>query len=426
MLLLMKACAAFCRKKIKRSLMASIHLSPKAVRNSRTPNRFFLSLPVLLNGMEITRLHPPASEAIFCLDHTVKDMLRASRLFYRRPRAEAHGINFNYLAETNQINIPFLRAKEQRRMGMPCYSSDKLNELVMEAKKYTAQGKVADYIPALKKENPNDLSIAIFHSDGKCISAGEVEKKITLQSISKVLTLALALMDCGEKRVFEKVGYEPTGDPFNSIVKLELYNPSKPLNPMINAGALAVTSMIKGSSINDRLERIRAFVQRLAGGQQLSYSEEVARSEFETAYLNRALCYFMMEHKIIEENVEELLELYTKQCAIEMNCLDLARIGLVFALNGEDPFTKEQLIPKDIVRICKTFMVTCGMYNAAGEFAVRIGIPAKSGVSGGIMGVVPNRFGIGIFGPALDEKGNSIAGLKLLEMLSEQYSLSIF
>ncbi|RJS61472.1 glutaminase A [Bacillus sp. PK3_68] len=309
---------------------------------------------------------------------------------------------------------------------MPCYSSEKLNGLVMEAKKYTAQGKVADYIPALKKENPNDLSAAIFHPDGRCISAGDVDQKITLQSISKVLTLALALMDCGEERVFEKVGYEPTGDPFNSIVKLELYNPSKPLNPMINAGALAVTSMIKGPSIEARLARILSFVQKLTGDQEMSYSKEVAQSEFDTADLNRALCYFMREHQIIEEEVEGLLELYTKQCAIEMTCLDLARIGLIFAMNGVDPLTKEQLIPKDIVRICKTFMVTCGMYNAAGEFAVRIGIPAKSGVSGGIMGAVPNRFGIGIFGPALDEKGNSIAGLKLLEMLSEQYSLSIF
>ncbi|KMY52966.1 glutaminase [Bacillus sp. FJAT-27231] len=309
---------------------------------------------------------------------------------------------------------------------MPCYSSDKLNALVKEAKKYTAQGKVADYIPALKKENPHDLSAAIFHPDGRCISAGDVDQKITLQSISKVLTLALALMDYGEEQVFEKVGYEPTGDPYNSIVKLELYNPSKPLNPMINAGALAVTSMIKGETIENRLERILNFVQKLAGHRKIGYSQEVADSEFKTAYLNRALCYFMMEHRIIEEEVEGLLELYTKQCAIEMTCLDLARIGLVFAMDGADPFTKEPLIPRDIVRICKTFMVTCGMYNAAGEFAVRIGIPAKSGVSGGIMGIVPNRFGIGIFGPALDEKGNSIAGLKLLEMLSEKYSLSMF
>jgi len=309
---------------------------------------------------------------------------------------------------------------------MPCYSSDKLNELVIEAKKYTDRGKVADYIPALKKVNPDDLSVAIYHPDGKCVSAGDVEEKITLQSISKVLTLALALMDWGEARVFDKVGYEPTGDPFNSIVKLELYNPSKPLNPMINAGALSVTSMIKGATIEERLHRILEFVRVLAGDPGIGYSEEVAQSEFDTAFLNRALCYFMKEHDIIEEDVEGLLELYTKQCAIEMNCLDLARIGLVFALDGAEPLTGKQLIPHDIVRICKTFMVTCGMYNAAGEFAVRIGIPAKSGVSGGIMGVVPNKFGIGIFGPALDEKGNSIAGLKLLEMLSERYSWSIF
>jgi glutaminase len=310
--------------------------------------------------------------------------------------------------------------------NLPCQTSEELNEIVMEAKKYTNHGKVADYIPALKKADPDDLSVAIYHPDGTCISAGDIQKKFTLQSISKVITLALALIDCGEKFVFSKVGYEPTGDPFNSIVKLELNNPSKPLNPMINAGALAVTHMIKGKSIEERFERILTFVQELAGNSNVTYSQEVAISEFETSFLNRSLCYFMKQHGIINEDVEELLDLYTKQCAIEMDCLDLARIGIVFAMDGVEPITKKRIMPSEVARICKTFMVTCGMYNASGEFAVRVGIPAKSGVSGGIMGAVPHRFGLGIFGPALDEKGNSIAGLKLLEILSARYSLSMF
>jgi glutaminase len=124
--------------------------------------------------------------------------------------------------------------------------------------------------------------------------------------------------------------------------------------------------------------------------------------------------------------VETLLDLYTKQCAVEMNCLDLARIGMIFAMDGVDPLNGKRIMPDDVARICKTFMVTCGMYNASGEFAIKIGIPAKSGVSGGIMGAVPGKFGIGIFGPALDEKGNSVAGLKLLELLSRNYRLSMF
>lgn len=311
-------------------------------------------------------------------------------------------------------------------MKMPCQSSDELKELVKEARPIAKQGRVADYIPALGKANPIDLSIAINYPDGRCYSAGDIERKISLQSISKVITLALVLMDRSKEYVFARVGMEPTGDPFNSIAKLETMAPSKPLNPMINAGALAVTHMIKGNSVEDRFQRLLLFIRELAGNDTIQYNEEIARSEFETANLNRALCYFLKQHHIIEGDVEQLIDLYTKQCAIEMNCLDLSRIGLVFALDGIDPQTGKQIMPMKIARICKTFMVTCGMYNASGEFAIKIGIPAKSGVSGGIMGAVPGKFGIGIFGPALDDKGNSIAGIKLLELLSKTYNLSMF
>ena len=309
---------------------------------------------------------------------------------------------------------------------MPCQSSDELNALIAEAKTYTPYGKVADYIPALGKVNPHDLSMAIYYPDGRCVSAGDIDKKITLQSISKVISLAFVLMDCGEDYVFERVGMEPTGDPFNSIAKLEKMAPNKPLNPMINAGALVVTHMIKGNNVEERFFRLLQFVKELTNDSSVTYSEEVASSELESAYLNRALCYFLKQHRLMNEDVEDLMNLYTKQCAIEMNCLDLARIGVVFAMDGMDPETGKQIIPKDVARICKTFMVTCGMYNASGEFAIKIGIPAKSGVSGGIMGAVPGRFGIGIFGPALDDKGNSIAGIKLLELLSKHYRLSMF
>lgn len=309
---------------------------------------------------------------------------------------------------------------------MLCQSSEDLQALVEEAKKCTIYGRVADYIPALGKANQDDLSIAIHYPDGSCISAGNIEKKISLQSISKVISLALVLMDHGPDYVFERVGMEPTGDPFNSIAKLETMAVAKPLNPMINAGALVVTHMIKGNSIDERFGRLLTFVQQLTDDHDVSYCQEVASSELETADLNRALSFFIKQHGIINEDVEQLLDLYTKQCAIEMNCLDLARIGVVFAMDGKDPVTGKQLMPEEVARICKTFMVTCGMYNASGEFAIKIGIPAKSGVSGGIMGAVPERFGIGIFGPALDVKGNSIAGIKLLELLSKNYKLSMF
>ncbi|AXI38443.1 MAG: glutaminase A [Bacillaceae bacterium] len=306
------------------------------------------------------------------------------------------------------------------------YEKEELIRFVQEAKKYGHQGKVASYIPALGKANPNDLSIAIYMPDGRIIDAGDVTVKVTLQSISKIIALALVIMDHGEKEVFQKVGMEPTGDPFHSIAKLEETQPTKPLNPMINAGALAVTHMISGRTVKERLQRLIRFVRKLTGNPTISYSQEVAQSEFETAFLNRSLCYFLRQHNIINEDVEDLMELYTKQCAIEMTCIDLARIGLVFAMDGRDPFTEEEIMPLDVARICKTFMVTCGMYNASGEFAIKIGIPAKSGVSGGILASVPKRCGIGIFGPALDDKGNSLTGIKLLEFLSKTYSLSIF
>ena len=309
---------------------------------------------------------------------------------------------------------------------MYCQTSEELNVFVNEARKTAQFGKVADYIPELGKANGDDLSIAIYYPDGSCISAGDIERKFTLQSISKVISLALVLVDRGFQYVFHRVGMEPTGDPFNSIVRLEIADVSKPLNPMINAGALAVTHMIKGNSIEERFERLLNFIRKITNNPEIDYCQKVAQSEFETAYLNRSLGYFLKQHGLINEDIEDLLDLYTKQCAIEMNCLDLAKIGVVFAMGGIDPSNGNRILPLDIARICKTFMVTCGMYNASGEFAIKIGIPAKSGVSGGVLGAVPGKFGIGVFGPALDDKGNSIAGIKLLELLSQKYHLSIF
>lgn len=309
---------------------------------------------------------------------------------------------------------------------MVCRYGEDLKEMVEQVKLYTKNGKVADYIPALAKANTNDVAVAIYDGNDICFSEGNYDKMFTLQSISKVLTLALALIDCGENIVFNKVGMEPTGDPFNSIAKLESLNPSKPLNPMINAGALAVSSLIKGNTTGEKLDRLVNFIKKLSGNEEISYNQEVAQSEFETADLNRALAYFMKQHGVITGDIEELLDFYTMQCAIEVSCNDLARIGYALAHEGCHPMTNEQIIPREIARLVKTFMVTCGMYNASGEFAIRVGIPAKSGVSGGIVGAVPHKIGIGIYSPALDEKGNSLAGMKLLELLSERYQLSIF
>jgi glutaminase len=301
-----------------------------------------------------------------------------------------------------------------------------LAQLVEENRLCCKEGKVADYIPELRKASPETLGITIHRISGEHYTAGDCNSLFTLQSISKVITLILAFMDRGPELVFRKVGMEPTGDVYNSMLKLELVTPGKPFNPMINAGAIAVTSMINGNSPEERFQRILAFVRELADDPSIDYSHAVYISESDTAHKNRSLAYLLKENKILEGEVEEHLQVYFKQCSIEVSCRHLARIGMILANGGVDPSTQKRLIPYRYVQITKTFMVTCGMYDASGEFAIRVGIPAKSGVSGGIMALVPNQMGIGIIGPALNEKGNSIAGVKLLERLSELWKLSMF
>lgn len=300
-------------------------------------------------------------------------------------------------------------------------------ELALEhGKQFTHLGKTARYIPELKKVNPNDLGVYIVELDGKEYGAGDYEKKFTIQSISKVLALTLALMDNGPKKVFEKVGVEATGDPFNSIVRLELKNLQKPLNPMINAGAIATTALIKGKDAKEQIERIVDFARLLSGNSDIGINEEVYLSEKKTGDRNRSLAYFMKSCKTINGDVEEIVDVYFRQCSIEMTCKDLARIGVLYANNGQSPSTGEQIIPKTICRIVMAIMTTCGLYDASGEFAVHVGIPSKSGVGGGMLSAVPNKMGIGVYGPALDSKGNTTGGVEILKYLADELDLSIF
>ncbi|RDY72464.1 MULTISPECIES: glutaminase A [Halobacillus] len=300
-----------------------------------------------------------------------------------------------------------------------------LEEWLDNVRPYAYDGQVANYIPALSRSNPEDLAVAIHYIDGDAVEAGETEVRFTLQSISKVISLALALMDNGESYVFDRVGMEPTGDPFHSIYRLEQI-PSKPLNPMINAGALAVTNMIHGDTPDEKVGRLLSFIHDLTDDHSIGYNEEVATSEFESAFLNRSLLFYMKQHQIVTGSVEETLDAYTKQCAIEVNVCQLARIGALLANGGKDIHSGRRIIPKHLARICKTFMVTCGMYDASGSFAIKVGIPAKSGVSGSVLASLNEFGGIAVYGPSLDEKGNSVVGLRLLEILSNRYDLSIF
>ena len=301
-----------------------------------------------------------------------------------------------------------------------------LETLVEKNKKYGNDGQLASYIPALLEANPNDLGVAIVDVEGRKYYAGQCEKNFTIQSISKVVSLILALGDNGRTNVFKRVDVEPTGDGFNSIVNLETKDKKRPYNPMINAGAIATTSLIYGEDGEDKLERIIKFMRKATNNPNISINEEVYISERRTGDRNRALAYFMKSNGMLQGDVEEILELYFRQCSIEANAIDLAMFGSVLANDGVTPWNGERLMSRETCRIVKTIMVTCGMYDASGEFAVHIGIPAKSGVGGGILATVPRRMGIGVYGPALDKKGNSLAGIHVLKDLSEELDLSIF
>lgn len=302
---------------------------------------------------------------------------------------------------------------------------DTIKKIIEDNRMHIEKGELPGYIPELKKANKEALGMSVVTLDGKEYHAGDSEYKFTIQSISKVVSLLLALEEKGEEYVFSRVGMEPTGDPFNSMVKLETVRPSKPFNPMINAGAIAICSMLEGQSSLGKVEKLLAFFRQITGNPDLTINESVYLSEKRTGDRNRALAYFMKDVGVIDQDVEGSLDVYFKQCSIEVTTRDIARIGAFLANDGVDLNTGEALVKKKNIKIAKTFMFTCGMYNASGEFAINVGIPAKSGVGGGILATVPGEMGIGIVGPALDDKGNSVAGIKVIEDFSEKYKLSI-
>lgn len=290
----------------------------------------------------------------------------------------------------------------------------------------TADGKTASYIPELSKADPDTLGIHIADMNGGSVSAGDCGTRFTMQSISKVFTLILALMDNGEEVVFSKVGMEPTGDNFNSMLKLELVQPGIPFNPLINAGAIVISSLINGNSPAEKAGRILDFISGLAGNPDLAVDDATYYSESATGNLNRSMAYFLTDNGVLRGGVEEVLEVYFRHCSISATCSDLARMAVILANDGIDPGTGQALIPRRYVQIAKTFMVTCGMYNGSGQFAIDVGLPAKSGVSGGILALVPGLAGIGVIGPALNPHGNSLAGVHLLRSLSREFDWSMF
>jgi glutaminase len=284
----------------------------------------------------------------------------------------------------------------------------------------TRDGEVASYIPEIATADPDWFGICIATVDGHVYEVGDSRQPFTIQSISKPLVYGLALEDRGRERVLDVIGVEPSGEAFNSISLAP--GSGSPLNPMINAGAIAAASLVKGDSPSDRFDRILGLIS-LYAGRRLDLDEKVYRSERATGHRNRAIGHMLRNFDILAEDPEGVLDLYFRQCSILVDCRDLAVIAATLAGGGTNPVTHEQAIRPDLVENLLSVMVTCGMYDYAGEWVYRVGIPAKSGVAGGIMAVLPGQLGIGVFSPRLDLRGNSVRGVGVCQDLSRDMNL---
>ncbi len=285
------------------------------------------------------------------------------------------------------------------------------------------EGAPASYIPELANVDPDQFAIAAVTLDGEHILVGDVEQQFTIQSISKLLVYGLALELRGRDAVLAKVGVAPTGDSFNAIELDDVTNRAP--NPMVNAGAIAVTDLISGDTVEERIELMRSMYERYLG-RRPEIDHDVWASERRTGNRNRAIAYLMLSRGIVDEDVEQTLDLYFAQCSVLVTVADLAMIGATIANHGVHPLTGVQVVPREVTRDMLTVALTCGMYNYAGEWAYSVGIPAKSGVGGGILGMLPGVGGLATFSPRLDEIGNSVRGLRVFESLSEQFEMHLF
>lgn len=280
-----------------------------------------------------------------------------------------------------------------------------LERLLEECRSYTRLGKLADYIPELSKADINDFGVYLVNSDGKEFYAGDFDKKFTIQSIIKPLLLLMALMDNTTEYVRQYIGVEATGKPFNAIDYSEQLILKEHINPMVNIGAIEMCSMIHGETYEERFDRLLAFTRKLAGNPEIDVDEAVYLSEKRTGNKNRALAYLLKSSGIIDDDVEEILDIYFRACSIRVTCKDLANIGFVLANHGRGKKTGEVLFSGRHARFVNAILTTCGMYDGSGDFAIKVGLPAKSGVGGGIMAVSPLEWELVSIHPALIKRG---------------------
>ncbi len=298
-----------------------------------------------------------------------------------------------------------------------------LDEIYKEVIPMLGRGKVADYIPALASVEAQQFGIAICDNDGNISTVGDAHVPFSIQSISKVFNLVLAINHYGEE-LWDRVSCEPSGLPFNSLVQLE-YENGVPRNPFINAGALVISDMNQSRFASPHLA-MRDFVRRLSENDEITANRDVADSEFEYRARNAASAYLMKAFGNFENEVEEVLHSYFYNCALEMSCVDLAKAGSFLANRGYSKGAEEQILTPSQTSQVNALLATSGMYNEAGSFAFQVGLPGKSGVGGGIIAVVPGRFSICVFSPALNSMGNSLMGMAALTSLTKHINWSVY
>lgn len=298
-----------------------------------------------------------------------------------------------------------------------------LNQIKNEVDCTLQPGNVATYIPELAKISPDKFGMHLRSLSGNDFCFGDSDERFSIQSISKVLSLSLALLHEGEE-LWKRVDVEPSGDPFNSLVQLEHEN-GIPRNPLINSGALVVCDTLISNLQNPKKEYIE-FVRKIAGNPSIDYDENVAESEKATGYNNAAMTNLMKAYGNIHNEIEEVLDFYFYTCSVSMSCKELAETFMIYANHGCLLSTGEQLLSVKRTKRTNALMQTCGFYDEAGEFSFRVGLPGKSGVGGGIVAIYPNKYSVAVWSPKLNEKGNSTAGMLALELLTDMTGSSIF
>ncbi len=304
--------------------------------------------------------------------------------------------------------------------GEPCSPIQRYLEQLQRRHAALHEGQLATYIPELAAADPDSFGICLATTDGHVYEVGDSREPFTIQSISKPFAYGLALEDRGREAVLAKVGVEPSGEAFNSI-RLGA-DGGRPFNPMVNAGAIATTGLVKGDSASERLHRLLATLS-LCAGRALSLDLDVYASERDSGHRNRAIAHLLRNFSILDDDPEDPVDLYFRQCSISVTCLDLSLMAATLANGGVHPITRERAIRSELVPSVLAVMTTCGMYDYAGEWLYEIGIPAKSGVAGGVLAVLPGQLGIGVFSPPLDPRGNSVRGVAVCRDLSRDFEL---